>query len=163
MRSDIPPAPFSAPPFTIDVPRQAPPVEPGIGVTWLGLSRYLVTGIVLGLLVVVALVASRPGAEAASAAASVAPPSLQDPVTDEVTRLHGRDLPEACFQDLTADRPARFQVSMEVGLDGKVRHAFASGPSAAMRACLEHHVRAWEFLPQAQASAMTLPFDVDRR
>jgi hypothetical protein len=31
-----------------------------------------------------------------------------------------------------------------------------------MRSCVEAHVRTWEFLPQAQPTAMALPFEVDR-
>jgi hypothetical protein len=32
-----------------------------------------------------------------------------------------------------------------------------------MRACVESHVKSWEFLPQASASQMVLPFEIDPR
>ena len=54
-------------------------------------------------------------------------------------------------------------VALEVGVDGKIRYAAASGESAAMRECVETHVKSWEFLPQAQAQTMALPFEVDRK
>ena len=60
-------------------------------------------------------------------------------------------------------RPARLTVALEVGVDGRVRRATASGETTAMRGCVEAHVKAWEFLPQQAPQAMALPFEVDRR
>ena len=37
------------------------------------------------------------------------------------------------------------------------------GEPAAVRACVEAHVKSWEFLPQATSSQMVLPFEIDPR
>lgn len=121
---------------------------------WIGMSGYLLAGVFLGLVLIVALSLSRPSEPTRSAAAGV--------VSDNVVRLHARDIGESCWSGMSKNGPARITVSMEVGLDGKVRSAVAAGESAAMRSCVESHVRSWEFLPQAQAQAMVLPFEVDR-
>jgi hypothetical protein len=82
---------------------------------------------------------------------------------DNVVHLHARDIGESCWRGSATAGPARMTVAFEVGLDGKVRYAAASGESQTLRGCVEAHVKAWEFLPQAQAQAMVVPFEVDRR
>lgn len=126
--------------------------------SWLGMSGYLVAGIGLGLLLIVALTLGR-GGDASAAPA----PATASVVTDNVTRLHARDLAESCWDGLDKSAPARLTVSLDVGLDGRVRYAAVSGGSPAMRGCVERYVRSWEFLPQSQATAMALPFEIDRR
>jgi hypothetical protein len=121
---------------------------------WLGLTGYLVAGAFLGLVLILAL-SLRSGDPAPTANAGV--------VTDNVMRLNAREVSDGCWSDAAKDGPARITVSMEVGVDGKVRSAVASGESQAMRGCIESHVKRWEFLPQAQAQAMVLPFEIDRR
>jgi hypothetical protein len=54
-------------------------------------------------------------------------------------------------------------VSLEIGLDGKVRYVAAAGGTPRLRSCVESHVQGWEFLPQAQSQTMVLPFEVTRR
>lgn len=129
---------------------------------YLGLSGYLVAGIFLGLVLILALSLTREGSPDATTAAAV-PQSTVNALTDNVTRLHAREIGESCWQGINKEGPARLTVSVEVGIDGRVRFAAASGESAAMRSCVEAHVRTWEFLPQAQSTAMALPFEVDRR
>jgi hypothetical protein len=122
---------------------------------WLGLTGYLVAGVCLGLVLILALSLSRTGDPAPTANAGI--------VTDNVMRLHAREIADGCWTDAPKDGPARVTVSMEVGVDGKVRSAVAAGESRSMRSCIESHVKSWEFLPQAQAQAMVLPFEIDRR
>jgi len=121
---------------------------------WIGMSGYLVAGIFLGLVLIFALSIGR-----GDAAAAPAP----NAVTDNVVRLHGQDIATACWQGYDKLGPARVTVALEVGIDGKIRYAAASGETAAMRSCVEAHVKAWEFLPQQQAQTMALPFEIDRR
>jgi hypothetical protein len=122
--------------------------------SWASMSGYLVAGVALGLLLIVALTVTR-GEKQDAVAAGV--------VTDNVVHLHSREIGNSCWSGAAANGPARVTVALEVGLDGKVRYAAASGESPAMRGCVESHVKGWEFLPQAQAQAMVLPFEIDRR
>jgi hypothetical protein len=121
---------------------------------WLGMTGYLVAGLFLGLVLIVTLSLTRSSDPELRASAGV--------VTDNVTRLHAADIGDGCWTGVAADA-ARLTISMEVGVDGKVHSAVASGGTAEMRSCVESHVKSWEFLPQAQAQAMVLPFEVDRR
>lgn len=128
---------------------------------WVGMSGYLVAGIFLGLVLILALSLTR-GGDGATASAAAA--TTAGAVTDNVTRLHARDIGSSCWRDMPpTDGPARLTVSLEIGIDGKVRYAAASGPGEAMRSCLETHVKSWEFLPQSQPTTMALPIEVDRR
>ena len=120
-------------------------------------SAYLVAGIALGLVIVVGIaVWTGDGPRKAAAAAPVS-------VTDDVVRLHARDIRETCWRGSTNTSLAKLTVAIEVGLDGKVRSASANGDSPVMRSCVEAHVKTWEFLPQASSSQMVLPFEVDPR
>jgi hypothetical protein len=123
--------------------------------SWVGMSGYLVAGVFLGLLLILALSIGR-GEGSAQAASPNA-------LTDNVVHLHSQDIATTCWQGYEKLGPARLTVALEVGIDGKIRYAAASGETPAMRGCVEAHVRAWEFLPQAQAQTMALPFEVDRR
>jgi len=123
--------------------------------SWVGMSGYLVAGIFLGLVLILALSIGR-----SDAAASATPANA---VTDNVVRLHMQDIGASCWQGYEKGGPARLTVALEVGIDGKIRYATASGETAALRSCVETHVRAWEFLPQQQAQTMALPVEVDRR
>ncbi|CAN5709627.1 hypothetical protein BH11MYX4_BH11MYX4_14930 [soil metagenome] len=117
---------------------------------WIGMSGYLVAGVLLGLVLIVALSLSRSD-----------PPPKAGVVTDDVVRVHARDLGPACAR--AAKQAGKMTVSIEVGLDGKVRQAIAAGESPVVRGCVESHVRSWEFLPQATSSQMVLPFEIDPR
>jgi hypothetical protein len=130
---------------------------------YLGLTGYLAAGIVLGLVLILAMSLGRNPSDDASGAASaaIAQPAA-NAITDNVTRLHAREIGATCWQGVEKDGPARLTVSVEIGVDGRVRYAAAAGESAAMRSCVEAHVRGWEFLPQAQVTAMALPVEVDR-
>lgn len=131
---------------------------------YLGLTGYLFAGIMLGLVLIIALSVGRGGSnDAATAAAASAPAAAPNAVTDNVTRLGAREIGTSCWQGISKEGPARLTVSLEIGLDGRVRYAAAAGESPSMRSCVEAHVRSWEFLPQMQATAMALPFEVDRR
>jgi hypothetical protein len=121
--------------------------------SWIGMAGYLVAGVFLGLVLIVALGLTNGDARAAASAGLV---------TDNVVHLHARQIGESCWRGTDRSEPARLTVSLEVGLDGKVRNAIAAGESPAMRGCVEAHVRAWEFLPQAAPSQMVLPFEIDR-
>ena len=123
--------------------------------SWVGMSGYLVAGIFLGLVLILALSIGRSG----DAAAATSP----DAVTDNVVRLHAQDLGASCWQGFEKAGPARLTVALEVSIDGKIRYAAASGETTALRSCVEAHVKAWEFLPQQQAQTMALPVEVDRR
>jgi hypothetical protein len=149
----------SSPPLAMDMAAAPPPTGlrallAQVPPAWVGMSGYLFAGVFLGLVLILAISLARPSEPSHDASAGV--------VTDNVVRLHGRDVGAACWSGVTKDGPARVTVSMEVGLDGKVRSAIASGESPAMRSCVEAHVKSWEFLPQAQAQAMVLPFEIDR-
>lgn len=124
--------------------------------SWVGMSGYLGAGIFLGLVLILALSIGRGDATPASA------PSTE-PITDNVVRLHARDIGSSCWAGFEKLGPARLTVALEVGVDGKIRYAAASGETPAMRGCVEAHVKSWEFLPQAQAQTMAIPFEVDRR
>lgn len=124
--------------------------------SWVGMSGYLVAGIFLGLVLILALSIGRGGDSTAAAA-------MPNAVTDNVVRLHAQDIGTSCWQGYEKTGPARLTVALEVGIDGKIRYAAASGETAALRGCVEAHVKAWEFLPQQQAQTMALPFEVDRR
>ena len=122
--------------------------------SWIGMSGYLIAGVFLGLILIVALGITHSDSSKAAAAGVV---------TDNVVHLRSNQLAAQCFRGVDDDGPARVTVSLEVGLDGKVRNARAAGESPAMRACIEAHVKAWEFLPQANPSQMVLPFEIDPR
>ena len=122
--------------------------------SWIGMSGYLVAGVLLGLVLIVGFGVTRSDSSKAAAAGVV---------TDNVVHLAANQLAAQCFRGVDDDGPARVTVSLEVGLDGKVRNARAAGESPAMRACIEAHVKAWEFLPQANPSQMVLPFEIDAR
>ena len=120
------------------------------------MGGYLAAGVMLGLLLILALSASR-GSHA------VAQQAQTNLITDPIVHLHARDIGNTCWEGLNRFGPARLTVVVEVGVDGKIRYAAASGETASMRGCVEAHVKAWEFLPQAQAQMIALPFEVDRR
>ena len=122
---------------------------------WLGMSGYLIAGVFLGLVLIVALSMTRGNSSRSAASAGV--------VTDNIVHLASNKMSPACWRGTDSDSPARVTVSLEVGLDGKVRNARAAGESPAMRACIESHVKSWEFLPQASPSQMVLPFEIDPR
>lgn len=125
---------------------------PRVTRAWLVTVGYLLVGIVLGLLLIFGLTLTNNEASGATSA-----------VTDDIVRLHARDIGLTCWAGASGDRPAKLTVSLEVSIDGKVQTATASGATAAMRSCVETRVRAWEFLPQAQNATMMLPIEVDRR
>ena len=122
---------------------------------WLGMSGYLVAGVCLGLILIVALSLTRSSSVRSAASAGV--------VTDNIVHLGSNQMSPLCWRGADSDSPARVTVSVEVGLDGKVVTAKAAGESPAMRSCVESHVKSWEFLPQAKASQMVLPFEIDPR
>lgn len=121
---------------------------------WIGMSGYLAAGVFLGLILIVALGMTRGDARSAASAGVV---------TDNVVHLQAREVDPKCWRGAEADEPARVTVSLEVGLDGKVRNARAAGETAAMRGCIEALVKSWEFLPQANPSQMVLPFEITPR
>lgn len=123
--------------------------------SWSGMSGYLIAGVFLGLVLIVALSLTRGESSTAAASAGV--------ITDNVVHLEGTDINGACWRGADTDGPARVTVSLEVGLDGKVRNAVAAGETAVMRSCVEAYVKAWEFLPQATSSMMVLPFEIAPR
>ncbi len=149
-------------PLSVDVTGTAtlPPAgwASKIPASWASMSGYLIAGIFLGLVLILALSFGRSSGDPATAAP--APPGS---ILDNVVRLHAGDIGQTCWQGLDKAGPARLTVSLEVDHTGKVRHAAASGETAIMRGCVEAHVKTWEFLPQAQAQTMALPFEVDRR
>ena len=122
---------------------------------WLGMSGYLVAGVCLGLVLIVALSLTRGSSVRSAASAGV--------VTDNIVHLGSNQMSPLCWRGADSDSPARVTVSLEIGLDGKVVNAKAAGESPAMRSCVESHVKSWEFLPQAKASQMVLPFEIDPR
>lgn len=124
---------------------------------WVGMSGYLIAGIFLGLVLILALSIGRSDPSQATTAAS------PNAITDSVVHLHSGDIGTSCWAGYEKLGPARLTVALEVGVDGKIRYAAASGETPTMRSCVEAHVRAWEFLPQAQAQTMALPFEIDRR
>ncbi len=126
-----------------------------IPASWIGMSGYLVAGVCLGLILIVALTLTRGDSSTAAASAGV--------VTDNVVHLQAKQVSAACWRGTDTDEAARLTVSLEVGLDGKVRNAVAAGESPAMRGCIEAYVKSWVFLPQANPSQMVLPFEIDPR
>ena len=164
-RTEVRPDRSSDAPIAVDIGRGAAVdtarrARPGDGWTsripqsWIGMSGYLVAGVLLGLILIVAFGITRTDSSSAAAAGVV---------TDNIVHLKSNQLAAQCFRGVDDDGPARVTVSLEVGLDGKVRNARAAGESPAMRACIEAHVKAWEFLPQANPSQMVLPFEIDPR
>jgi hypothetical protein len=140
-------------------PSGMPAILARIPRSWVGMSGYLVAGIFLGLVLIGALSLGRP-----SDANAALPPPSPNAIMDNIVRLHARDIGNTCWTGLEAKQgPARLTVALEVGVDGRIRYAAASGETPSMRECVETHVKAWEFLPQAQAQTMALPFEVDRR
>jgi hypothetical protein len=127
----------------------------------LGIAGYLVAGIFLGLVLILSLSIGHASANDGTVSATTTP-TAANALTDNVTRLHAREIGDSCWQGIAKEGPARLTVSLEVGTDGHVRYAAAAGESASMRSCVEAHVRSWEFLPQSQTTAMALPFEVDR-
>ncbi len=121
---------------------------------WFGMSGYLVAGIFLGLVLIVVLSLSR-GSDTKMASAGV--------VTDQVVRLHAKDIGDTCWAGISSNEAARLTVLMTVGVDGRVSNVVANGASPTMKGCIETHVRNWEFLPQARPFQESLPFEVDRR
>lgn len=147
-----PPAPMTVPAILQQLTARIPPA-------WVGMSGYLVAGIFLGLVLIGVLSIGR----SSDANASIPAPSA-DAILDNVVRLHAREIGHTCWSGLeTRQGPARLTVALEVGVDGKIRYAAASGETPSMRECVETHVKSWSFLPQAQAQTMALPFEVDRR
>jgi hypothetical protein len=129
---------------------------------YLGLTGYLAAGIFLGLVLIFALSIGNASASEGPVSATTTS-TAANAVTDTVTRLHAREIGDSCWQGISKEGPARLTVSLEIGNDGRVRYAAAAGETPSMRSCVEAHVRSWEFLPQAQTTAMALPFEVDRR
>lgn len=126
--------------------------------SWFGMSGYLVAGVFLGLVLILAVTVTRGDPSATAASAGI--------VTDNIVHLNARDIGDSCWRSAAASKSgtaARMTVSMEIGLDGKVRSAVAAGESPMMRNCIESHVKSWEFLPQAASSQMVLPFEIDPR
>jgi len=122
---------------------------------YVGMSGYLVAGVLLGLILIVTLSLTR---------GESLPPAAAGAVTDNTVHLHGKDVGDSCWKGASRQSTAKITVSMEIGLDGKVRRAVAAGDSTAtMKSCVESHVKGWEFLPQATASTMILPFEIDGR
>lgn len=119
------------------------------------MSGYLLAGVLLGLVLIVAITLTRGDSSAATASAGV--------VTDDEVHVKAKQIAASCWRGTDTDEPARVTVSLEVGLDGKVRNAIAAGESAAMRACIESYVKSWQFLPQANPSQMVLPFEITPR
>ena len=118
------------------------------------MSGYLAGGVLLGLVLIIGLTLTR--GDSSTAAAGV--------ITDNVVHLSSAQISAPCWRGTSKDDgPARVTVSLEVGLDGKVRNAIAAGESPAMRNCVESHVKSWEFLPQATSSQMVLPFEIEAR
>jgi hypothetical protein len=143
-------------PMAVDIDGgMTPPARMRAPRSWVGMSGYLLAGIFLGLLVIVALSFGRSDA----AAAATSPFAI----TDNVVHLHARDIGVTCWAGYERLGPARVTVALEVGLDGKIRYVAASGETPTMRSCVEAHVMSWEFLPQQQAQTMALPFEIDRR
>lgn len=139
-------------PIAIDVPSSGR-LEARRSVT--SMVVYLGAGVLLGLVVIFALGVGRSGPDSAAAGAGE--------LTDPVMRLHAREIGNTCWQGYDKLGPARLTVALQVGTDGKVQYAAASGETNAMRGCVEAHVKTWEFLPQLQTQSMALPFEVDRR
>lgn len=151
-----PPQPtFQMPGFLAEITKHIPQ-------QYLGVSGYLVAGIFLGL-VLIGAVSLGTGSRSSDAASAGLPPPSANAILDNVVRLHARDIGNTCWAGIEKAGPARLTVALEVGVDGRIRYAAASGESPAMRECVETHVKSWEFLPQAQAQTMALPFEVDRR
>ncbi len=124
-----------------------------------GPGGYVVAALFVGLVLVVALTVGRTGD-----AAAALPPPAPNAMFDNVVRLHAREIGSTCWQGFQSPgRSARLTVALEVGLDGKIRYAQASGETPFLRDCVQRHVATWEFLPQAQAQTMALPVEVDRK
>lgn len=145
---DLPRERSSESPLAMDI---APPRRPRPR-TLAGVASYIGAGAFVGLLLI--LVLGRDGLLGSAKA---------EELTDPVMHLHARDIGASCWRGVTTDGPARLTVTLEVSLDGRVRYAAAAGETAVLRSCVEAHVKSWEFLPQASAQTMSLPFEVDRR
>ena len=124
--------------------------------TWLPIAASLGVGVSLGMLLVAGALVVKRTDSAREAAASA------NAITDTIVRLHGNDLPESCWKG-SAGASARVVVALEVGIDGKIRYASASGGTPGLQRCVEDHVKTWEFLTQQNAQTMALPFELDRR
>jgi hypothetical protein len=119
------------------------------------MSGYLAAGVLVGIVLIVALSIGR-GNEAAAATPT-------NTVNDAIVHLHATEIGATCWSGFERLGPARLTVAVEVGVDGKIRYAAASGETPTLRSCVEAHVRSWEFLPQLQAQTMALPVEVDRK
>lgn len=116
----------------------------------------LVAGLFAGLFLVLGMSVSKDESTSHEGAARA--------VTDNVIHLGEEDVESTCFRDVsdkTKHEPV--MVSFEIGVDGKVHSAKASGGPPKLCRCVEARVKAWEFLPQATTRAMTVPFEVDVR
>lgn len=149
-----------------NVPAPHAPAHPLAGIAaklkippqWVGMSGYLAAGVFLGLVLIATLSLTR--GEDANAGM---PPPAADATLDNIVRLHSQQIGTTCWTGLGTQGLARLTVALEVGVDGHIRYAAASGASPLMRECVETHVKSWQFLPQAQALTMALPVEIDRR
>lgn len=121
---------------------------------WKTVAVHLTFGLSIGVLLLSAI---RVGTK--TAAADVLPGGA---ITDTTVRLHAGDIAASCWEGADDDH-ARLTVAMEVGIDGKIRYATATGGSSTLPACVENHVKAWAFLTQDHAQTMAIPVEVDRR
>jgi len=126
-------------------------VHRGIVSTRLIVASYLVSGIFLGLFLLLLL--SVLGRRAASRARGAN-------VTG-IVHLHPEQIGGACWQDIHAtDTVAHLTVVMLVGVDGLVSYVSSAGASPAMRTCVETYARGWEFPPQTQKQMLVMPVEV---
>ncbi len=123
---------------------------------WIVLSAYLGAGALMGGLLVLALGATRRDST------PNASPSA-GPVTDDIVRLHARDIGESCWRGAAKVGAASVSVALGIDTEGRVHKAVASGESQAMRTCVESRIKTWEFLPQATPVELVLPVQIDTR
>lgn len=148
-------------PLAMEVPNAGTTVRRGghrSGRRERALPLYIGAVLSFGLLLagIIGTVVTRPQDRAEATAPSA------NAITDTVVHLHARDLAPTCWNGLSSTESVRLTVAMEVGIDGKIRYATASGSTPELEDCVESHVRSWEFLTQARAQTMALPFEVDR-
>src|SRR5262245_50314278 len=82
-----------------------------------GMSGYVIAGVFLGLVLILALGIGR-GRDSPAAAAP-----RPNAVTDNIVRLHAREISGSCWQGYDKLGPARLTVALEIGVDGKIRYA----------------------------------------